>query len=62
MSIRTPNRAVLAATWKSLGGHEESSGVLTEFTNVELTLGCFILVIVFLCKLPNCVNGYVTLT
>ncbi|RXH83281.1 hypothetical protein DVH24_005534 [Malus domestica] len=39
----------------SFGGHEESSGVLTEFTKVGLTLGCFILVIVFL-KLPNCLH------
>ncbi|RXH77087.1 hypothetical protein DVH24_019975 [Malus domestica] len=45
----------------SFGGHEESNGVLTEFTKVGLTLGCYILVIVYL-KLPNCVNGYVTLT
>ena len=41
--------------WQSFGGHEESNGVLTEFTKVGLTLGCFILVIVFfeaseLCK------------
>ncbi|RXH70501.1 hypothetical protein DVH24_013247, partial [Malus domestica] len=39
----------------SFGGHEESNGVLTEFTKVGLTLRCYILVIVSL-KLPNCVE------
>ncbi|RXI08653.1 hypothetical protein DVH24_022797 [Malus domestica] len=55
------NKVEWVSWYQSFGGHDESNGVLTEFTKVGLTLGCYVLVIVSL-KLPNCVNGYVTLT
>ena len=43
--VLRPSRFEIA----EFGGHEESNGVLTDFT-----------IVIF--KLPNCVNGYVTLT